>query len=74
MNVLKYFKNKILLFFCITGFIVSVIFAIMFTPLDRYCDLMFDSVHEVSYVLGGLMMVLWYISNLKDEIQISVKS
>ena len=43
---------------------LSVAFAILLTPLDRYCELMFDSVHEMTYVLGGAMFVIWYISIL----------
>lgn len=64
VNVLKFFKSKLMIFINLIGMIVSVAFAILLTPLDRYCELMFDSVHEMTYVLGSAMFVIWYISIL----------
>ena len=60
VNVLKFFKNKGILVLSILWMVVSVAFAIFLTPLDRYCAAMFSSIHEFTYVLGGVMIVLWY--------------
>ena len=65
VNILKFFKNKILLFTCLIGMIASVVSAIILTPLDRYCTLMFGSIHQITYLLGGFMINLWYVINLK---------
>lgn len=65
VNILKFFKNKILLFTCLIGMITSIVSAITLTPLDRYCTLMFSSIHQMAYLLGGFMIILWYITNLK---------
>ena len=65
VNILKFFKNKILLFTCLIGMITSIVSAIILTPLDRYCILMFNSIHQMAYLLGGFMIILWYITNLK---------
>ena len=65
VNILKFFKSKILLFTCLIGMIASVVSAIILTPLDRYCILMFNSIHQITYLLGGFMIILWYVINLK---------
>jgi len=65
VNILKFFKSKILLFTCLIGMITSVVSAIILTPLDRYCTLMFSSLHQIAYLLGGFMIILWYVINLK---------
>ena len=65
VNILKFFKNKILLFTCLIGMITSIVSAIILTPLDRYCILMFNSIHQITYLLGGFMIILWYVINLK---------
>ena len=65
VNILKFFKNKILLFTCLIGMITSIVSAITLTPLGRYCTLMFSSIHQMAYLLGGFMIILWYITNLK---------
>lgn len=65
VNILKFFKNKILLFTCLIGMTFSIVSAIILTPLDRYCTLMFSSIHQITYLLGGFMIILWYVTNLK---------
>lgn len=65
VNILKFFKSKILLFTCLIGMIASVVSAIFLTPLDRYCILMFNSIYQITYLLGGFMIILWYVINLK---------
>lgn len=65
VNILKFFKSKILLFICLIGMVVSVVSAIILTPLDRYCTLVFSSIHKITYLLGGFMIILWYVINLK---------
>lgn len=65
VNILKFFKNKILLFTCLIGMITSIVSAIILTPLERYCTLMFNSIHQITYLLGGFMIILWYVTNLK---------
>ncbi len=65
VNILKYFKNKIFLFTCLTGMVTSIVTAIILTPLERYCTLMFSSIHQITYLLGGFMIILWYVINLK---------
>ena len=60
VNVLKFFKSRRILILSIVWMIVSVAFAIFLTPLDRYCAVMFASIHEFTYVLGGVMIALWY--------------
>lgn len=65
VNILKFFKNEILLFTCLIGMITSIVSAIILTPLDRYCAFMFSSIHQITYLLGGFMIILWYVTNLK---------
>lgn len=67
VNILKYFKNKIILFICLTGMVTSIVTAIILTPLERYCTLMFSSIHQITYLLGGFMIILWYVINLKYD-------
>lgn len=37
------------------------------TFLVRYCTLMFSSIHQITYLLGGFMIILWYVINLKYD-------
>lgn len=67
VNVLKFFKNKNILVLSIMWMIVSVTLAIFLTPLDRYCEVMFTSIHEFTYVLGGVMIALWYFVLVKNH-------
>jgi len=55
VNILKFFKNRILLFTSLIGMIASIVSAVILTPLDRYCMLMFSSIHQITYLLGGLI-------------------
>lgn len=65
VNVLKFFKSKILLVTCLIGMVASIVSAIILMPLDRYCTLIFSSINQITYLLGGLMIILWYVINLK---------
>lgn len=65
--ILKYFKNKIYLGFSLIGFVVSVFCAVFFTPLNKYCALIYNSFHNISFLIGGFMLVLWYFSILKSK-------
>lgn len=63
--ILRYFKNRLLLFTSLTGMMVSVAFAIILTPLDGAFPHMFASFHEFTYLFGGIMIVLWIFAMLK---------
>ena len=63
--ILRYFKNRLLLFTSLTGMMVSVAFAIILTPLDGAFSHMFASFHEFTYLFGGIMIVLWIFAMLK---------
>lgn len=67
VNILKFFKSKILFIYCLIGMIASIVSAIILTPLDRYCTLMFSSIHQMTYLLVGFMIILWYVTNLKYD-------
>lgn len=62
--ILKYFKNKIFLGVSLAGLIGSVFCAVFVTPLDKYCALIYNSLHEITFVIGGFMLVVWYFSVL----------
>ena len=68
VNILKYFKSKLLLFSSLAGMIISVAFAIMLTPLDGSFSLMFETFHEFTYLFGGIMLALWFFAVLKFRI------
>lgn len=63
--ILKYFKNKIVLGISLIGLMGTVFCAVFLTPLDKYCDLVYNSLHEFSFLIGGFMLVLWYFSVLR---------
>lgn len=63
--ILKYFKNKVFLIVSLIGLIGSVFCAVFVTPLDKYCDLIYNSLHEISFLIGGFMLVLWYVRILR---------
>ena len=65
--ILKYFKNKIFLGLSVIGLIGSVFCAVFVTPLDRYCALVYNSLHEICFLIGGFMVVLWYFSFLRSS-------
>lgn len=65
VNILKYFKSKLLLFSSLAGMIISVAFAIILTPLDGTFSLMFETFHELTYLFGGIMLALWFFALLK---------
>lgn len=60
--ILKYFKNRIIFGVSLAGLAGAVVCAVFFTPLDRYCALLFDSLQEASFLGGGFMLALWYFS------------
>ena len=64
VNILRYFKSKLLLFISLTGMIVSVAFAIILTPIDGAFSLMFECFHELTYLFGAVMIVLWLFAML----------
>jgi len=60
--ILKYFKNKAFLGASLIGLVGPALFAVFLTPLDRYCTLVYDLLHEISFLIGGLMLAVWYFS------------
>ena len=68
VNILRYFKNRLLLFVNLAGMMVSVAFAIILTPLDGAFSLMFALFHELTYLFGGIMIVLWFLAMLKNRV------
>ena len=65
VNILRYFKSKLLLFTSLAGMIISVAFAIILTPLDGSYSNMFETFHELTYLFGGIMLALWFFAVLK---------
>lgn len=65
VNILKYFKSKMLLFANIAGMMISVAFAVILTPLDGSFSIMFETFHELTYLFGGIMLALWFFAVLK---------
>ena len=63
--ILRYFKNKLLLFTSLVGMMISIAFAIILTPLDGAFSLMFGTFHELTYLFGGIMITLWLLTVLK---------
>ena len=63
--ILRYFKNKLLLFISLAGMMISIAFAIILTPLDGVFSRMFETFHELTYLFGGIMITLWIFTVLK---------
>ena len=63
--ILRYFKNKLLLFTSLAGMMISIVFAIILTPLDGTFSRMFGTFHELTYLFGGIMITLWIFTVLK---------
>lgn len=64
-EILKYFKSRSILVGALIGFGLSVSLAIILTPLDRYCKLLFSSIQEVAFLLGGIMLLIIYGIQIK---------
>ena len=65
VSILRYFKNKLLLFTSLAGMMISIVFAIILTPLDGTFLHMFGTFHELTYLFGGIMIALWIFTVLK---------
>ena len=65
VSILRYFKNKLLLFTSLAGMMISIVFAIILTPLDGTFSRMFGTFHELTYLFGGIMIALWIFTVLK---------
>ena len=65
VSILRYFKNKLLLFTSLAGMMISIVFAIILTPLDGTFSRMFGTFHELTYLFGGIMIALWIFTMLK---------
>ena len=65
VSILRYFKNKLLLFTSLAGMMISIAFAIILTPLDGTFSRMFGTFHELTYLFGGIMITLWIFTVLK---------
>ena len=65
VSILRYFKNKLLLFTSLAGMMISIVFAIILTPLDGTFSRMFETFHELTYLFGGIMIALWIFTVLK---------
>lgn len=65
VSILRYFKNKLLLFTSLAGMMISIVVAIILTPLDGTFSRMFGTFHELTYLFGGIMITLWIFTVLK---------
>lgn len=65
--ILKYFKNKAFLVASLIGLVGSAFCAVFLTPLDRYCTLVYELLHEISFLIGGLMLAVWYFSFFRSK-------
>ena len=65
VSILRYFKNKLLLFTSLAGMMISIVVAIILTPLDGTFSRMFGTFHELTYLFGGIMITLWIFTVMK---------
>ncbi len=63
-NIISYFKKFKILVMSIFGMLLSAIVAILYTPLDRYVDLMYIHIGQWSILIGILIFVNYYITGL----------
>lgn len=67
VNVLKYFKNKVVLIINIVLMLISAATAIYLTPLDRYFEVMFSFTQGWAYLIGAFMLIILYFELLQKE-------
>ena len=67
VNILRYFKSKLVLFTSLAGMVISVAFAIVLTPLDGEFFRMFETFHELTYLFGGIMIILWFFAKVRAD-------
>lgn len=60
--ILNYRTNKKCLMWSIFGMLLSVSLAILLTPLNRYCMLIYSSIDKYSWILGILLLLMFYYS------------
>jgi|GEM_PF-2520836 len=64
VEILKYYKNKSILMTSAVGCAISTILAIILTPLDRYCTIMYSYLHGYTFILGFCLIAFFYIGYL----------
>lgn len=61
VNIISYFKSVKVLIMSALGMCISVALAIVYTPLDRYTDLIFVQIGQWSIVMGGIILLIYYV-------------
>lgn len=64
LNMISYFKRFKILVMSIFGMLLFTAVAVLYTPLDRYVDLIYVYIGEWSIVVGILIFVNYYITGL----------
>ena len=67
VEILKFYKDRKVLFISITGMFASLSLAVILTPLERYCDLLYSVVHEYIFLLGFFLLLTLYLAYLKSK-------
>ncbi|MGI6240086.1 MAG: hypothetical protein ACOYI5_10730 [Christensenellales bacterium] len=61
VEILKHYRNAAYLAVCAAGSALAVGLAVVFTPLDRYVDLLHSHLHAGAYLLGLVMLGFFYL-------------
>lgn len=61
-GLLAHYKNRMSLLFSSIGIVVSIVCAIILTPLERYNAIIYAHIGIGSYILGTVMILIFYIS------------
>ena len=74
VDILKHYSRINILISSAIGNIISVIFAIILTPLDRYRTLVYSYSHRYTFVLGFCMLAIFYMGFIVKKKKIGVKN
>ncbi len=62
--LLAHYKSKWIVISCALSMILSITLAIIFTPLNRYVALVYDTMGWCSVLLGMALLIVYYVMTL----------
>lgn len=72
-EILRFSKDKKLLVLNGAGVAISIVLAVILSPLYRYNTMIYGSLHIFSYCAGGLMLVVYYICGIQVRAERNTK-
>ena len=60
MMIISFFTNRNVLMAAIIDAVITLVLIVILTPLDRYISVLYSKIHQFTYLIGLLLIIIFY--------------